>query len=410
VPVLGVALGAVKPADAFSGCADPTVFLFLGTFLLADAVSHHGIDRRLADTVLGRSRIRDNPRRLVAAIGLVACFASAWISNTATTAILLPVALTAERLGSRRFTAAVLLATAYCASLGGLATKIGSPPNLIGLGALEKATGTQISFVQWSVLFAPLAVGFTIAVLAWLTALGGKVEPVTAAAVSAERRPWSRAERSVLVVFAGVVLLWLVPGALASVESLAGETWVKELKARLPEACVPLLGAAVLFVLPAEPRGERVLTSKALRRVDWGTLLLFGGGLTLGAMMQSSGLARTIGERIFDVMPIHGIFGIAFAATLMAILMSEFTSNTAAAALVVPIVIELARAAGVDPVPPALAATAGCSFGFMLPVSTPPNALVFGTGKISIGQMVRCGIFLDIVGAFVVAGWIALVF
>ena len=143
--------------------------------------------------------------------------------------------------------------------------------------------------------------------------------------------------------------------------------------------------------------------------MDWGTLLLFGGGLTLGAMMQSSGLARLIGEKIFEAMPAGGTFSIALAASLMAVVMSEFTSNTASAALVVPIVIELSRAGGVDPTGPALAATAACSFGFMLPVSTPPNALVFGTGKIRMAQMVKCGIFLDVAGALVVSAWVAMV-
>jgi sodium-dependent dicarboxylate transporter 2/3/5 len=409
VSVLGVLLGAVPARDAFSGFADSTVFLFLGTFLLADAVSQHGLDRRLTDTVLARPRIRNRPRLLLWAVGLVACLASAWISNTATTAILLPVALTAGRFGSPRFGAATLLALAYAASLGGLATKIGTPPNLIGIGALEQATGTQVSFVQWTILLGPLALGFTVLVLAWLTLLGGKVPRVAPGVEGGPRRPWSRAERTVLATFAGVVVCWIVPGALASIPSLQDVAWVAALKTRLPEASVPLAGAALLFVLPAERAGPRVLTSAALRRLDWNTLLLFGGGLTLGAMMQSSGLARTLGAGLFEGMPAGGTFFIALAAALMAIVVSEFTSNTASAALVVPIVIELARAGNVDPVAPALAATVACSFGFMLPVSTPPNALVFGTGKLSIGLMVRCGILLDIAGAIAVAAWVTLV-
>lgn len=408
VPVLGVALGAVQPSAAFSGFSDSTVFLFLGTFLLADAVSHHGLDRRLADAVLSRPRIRSRPRLLLWAIGLTACLASAWISNTATTAILLPVALTSVRLGSNRFVTASLLATAYSASLGGLATKIGTPPNLIGLGALEKATGTEISFLQWSMLFGPLALVSTIGVLAWLTGIGGRVEPIAGGGAEGPRGPWSRAEVTAFAVFGGVVVCWLVPGALSSIDGLRELAFVRQLKARVPESCVPLAGAVLLFALPAKAGGERVLTAAAFRRVDWGTLLLFGGGLTLGGMMQTSGLARTIGEGIFGMLPSGDAFSIALAASLMAIVMSEFTSNTAAAALVVPVVIELARSAGVDPTAPALAATAACSFGFMLPVSTPPNALVFGTGRIAMSQMVRCGLLLDVAGAFVVSGWVTL--
>jgi sodium-dependent dicarboxylate transporter 2/3/5 len=145
-----------------------------------------------------------------------------------------------------------------------------------------------------------------------------------------------------------------------------------------------------------------------LRRVDWSTLLLFGGGLSLGAMMFDSGLARALGEGIFHAMPIGGTYGIVLAATLMAVLVSEMTSNTASAALVVPVVLALAMAAGVDPVKPALAATVACSFGFMLPVSTPPNALVFATGKLRIREMIAYGALLDVGGVLLVSAWVTL--
>jgi sodium-dependent dicarboxylate transporter 2/3/5 len=143
-----------------------------------------------------------------------------------------------------------------------------------------------------------------------------------------------------------------------------------------------------------------------LQRIDWGTLLLFGGGLSLGSMMFESGLARAIGETLFAHMPLHGMPGIVLASTLMAVLVSELTSNTASASLVVPVVLALSQAAGVDPVKPALAATVGCSFGFMLPVSTPPNALVYGTGRVTIAEMIAAGVLLDLAGIAVVWCWV----
>ena len=167
--------------------------------------------------------------------------------------------------------------------------------------------------------------------------------------------------------------------------------------------------ALLLFLLPSgAPDRARILDAGVLRRIDWGTLLLFGGGLSLGAMMFESGLARALGEAIFAAMPISGTFGIVLAATLMAVVVSELTSNTASASLVVPVVLALAQAAGVDPVKPALAATVACSFGFMLPVSTPPNALVFGTGRVKITEMIVYGVALDVAGVLLVSAWVTL--
>ena len=220
--------------------------------------------------------------------------------------------------------------------------------------------------------------------------------------------PWSLAERTLVPVFIVVVLLWITPGILAATP-LREAAWVKAWQARLPEPAVPLAGALALFMLPSGAKGgARILDIGVLRRVDWSTLLLFGGGLSLGGLMFESGLARALGEAIFRAMPIHGTYGIVLAATLMAVLVSEMTSNTASASLVVPVVLALAQAGGVDPIKPALAATVGCSFGFMLPVSTPHNALVYGTGRVSLREMIVQGVLLDMVGVVLVSVWVTL--
>ena len=219
-------------------------------------------------------------------------------------------------------------------------------------------------------------------------------------------RPWSLAERTLIPVFIGVVLLWITPGILAATP-LRDSAWVKLWQARLPEPAVPLLGALTLFMLPSGARDRaRILDLRVFRNVDWSTLLLFGGGLSLGSLMFESGLARFLGETIFHAMPIHGTYGVVLAATLMAVLVSEMTSNTASASLVVPVVLALALAAGIDPVKPALAATVACSFGFMLPVSTPPNALVYGTGRVGIHDMIVQGAVLDVIGVVLVSAWV----
>jgi sodium-dependent dicarboxylate transporter 2/3/5 len=409
IPILGIALGVTDARGAFAGFGDPIVFLFFGTFLLTDAAATHGLTERLARRVLGSEAVRRKPTRLLWAIALLGCGMSAWMNNTATTALLLPLALAAERHGSRRLLVGILLMAAYAPSLGGVATPVGTAPNLIGLRLLEEATGHRPTFATWCLTFAPLAILSTILTTVWLGRGAPKSSPIAAEPVSTRAAaPLSLAERTLLPLFVAVILLWILPGILAGTP-LQSQAWVKAWQVRLPEPAVPVLGALFLFLLPSGAKdGGRILDISVLRRVDWSTLMLFGGGLSLGAMMFESGLARAIGDGIFAAMPIGGTYGIVLAATLMAVLVSEITSNTASASLVVPVVLALAQAAGIDPVKPALAATVACSFGFMLPVSTPPNALVFATGRVRIREMVAMGALLDLGGILVVSAWVTL--
>jgi sodium-dependent dicarboxylate transporter 2/3/5 len=426
IPVLGVTLGVTDAKGAFSGFGDPIVFLFFGTFLLTDAAEQHGLNARLARGVLASKWVGAHPTRLLWSVAILGCLISAWVNNTATTVMLLPLALTAERAGSRRLLVATLLMTAYAPSLGGLATPVGTAPNLIGLRLLEQATGSRPSFAEWCIRFAPLAVLGTLMTALWLRFVAGRGAGVAGSSAPAGSKPapfgppgatsataaasgpapmWSRAERTLIPIYVAVILLWIAPGIMAGTP-LGGAAWLKAWQARMPEPVVPMIGALALFLLPrGGPSGGRILEVKALKRVDWSTLLLFGGGLSLGAMMFESGLARAIGEAIFHHMPIHGTFGVVLSATLMAVIVSEMTSNTASAALVVPVVLALAQAAGMDPVKPALAATVACSFGFMLPVSTPPNALVYATGRVRMREMILYGVLLDIFGVLLVSVW-----
>jgi len=412
IPVLGVTLGVTDAKGAFAGFGDPIVFLFFGTFLLTDAAEQHGLNARLARGVLSSRWVGAHPTRLLWTVAILGCLISAWVNNTATTAMLLPLAMTATRAGSRRLLVATLLMAAYAPSLGGLATPVGTAPNLIGLRLLEQATGSRPSFDQWCLRFAPLAILATLMTALWLRAVVGKQggsatlgAQAGPAAAAPPAGPWSRAERTLIPVYIAVILLWIAPGILAGTP-LAVAPWLKAWQSRVPETVAPMIGALALFLLPSGAgKSGRILEVRALQRVDWSTLLLFGGGLSLGAMMFESGLAREMGEAIFRHMPFHGTFGIVLSATLMAVIVSEMTSNTASAALVVPVVLALAQAAGVDPIRPALAATVGCSFGFMLPVSTPPNALVYATGKVRMREMILYGALLDVLGVLLVTAW-----
>jgi sodium-dependent dicarboxylate transporter 2/3/5 len=414
IPVLAVALRIAEPKVAFSGFGDPILFLFLGTFLITDATFRHGLNHRLAHSVLHAPLVQRDPKRLVWAVAILGCGISAWVNNTATTAIILPLALAAEGRVPARLLTGVLLMAAYAPSLGGLATPVGTAPNLIGLRLLEEGAGEHVTFARWCAMFAPLAIVATLLTAAWFRFLGRGGAPAPAERAPASHggtpshegpRPWSLAERTLIPVILCVITLWIVPGILLATP-LREQAWLKAWNASLPETSVPLLGGAVLFLLPSGRGKSRILDVGVLRRLDWSTLMLFGGGLSLGALMFQTGLARAIGEWIFAVVPIRGEYGIILAATLMAVLVSETTSNTASASLVVPVVLALAQTAGVDPMKPALAATVGCSFGFMLPVSTPPNALVFATGRVRIIEMVRYGVLLDLAGILLVSLWV----
>lgn len=427
IPLLAVVLRVAEARAAFAGFGDPILFLFFGTFLLTGASSEHGLDARLARAVVQAPAVRRRPGLLLWAVALLGCGISAWVNNTATTVILLPLALAAEGRVSRPVLVGTLLMAAYAPSLGGLATPVGTAPNLIGLRLLQEGTGTRIPFAQWCAVFAPLALLMTLLCAGYFellarfqagkrrtaaaaapsgTAAAETLEmPVTATRGGEARRPWSRAEKTLVPVYLLVVALWITPGILQAT-SLGNTDWLMQWSNRLPETTVPLLGGLALFLLPSGKGRERILDIGVLRRLDWSTLLLFGGGLSLGGLMLETGLARALGAFLFHAMPIHGPTGIVLASVLLGILVSEVTSNTASASLIVPIVLALAQAAGVDPLQPALAATAACSFGFMLPVSTPPNALVYATGRVRIGAMIRHGVLLDLTGIVVITAWV----
>jgi len=427
IPALAVLLRIADPKLAFAGFGDPILFLFFGTFLLTTAAFEQGLQARLTHSVLRHERVRREPARLLWAVAAIGCGISAWVNNTATTALILPVALTAVgRVGRRRLTGLLLMA-AFAPSLGGIATPVGTAPNLIGLRLLANGAGVTVSFARWCATFAPLALVFTALAAAWFHFIGRNephgaslgddassagVRSIAATPAGESLGPWSRAEKILLPLYGAVIVCWILPGILQATHWREA-TWLQEWTARLPETCVPLLGGLALFLLPARRRvpadigrAPRILGVDVLQRIDWSTLLLFGGGLSLGGLMFDTGLARALGEAIFSVMPVQGTLGIVLASALMAVAVSEVTSNTASATLVVPVVLALAQAAHMDPVKPAIAATVACSFGFMLPVSTPPNALVYATGHVRIRDMVRYGILLDLAGVLLISLWV----
>lgn len=425
-PSLCVLAGLGSAREVFKPFADPVIFLFIGSFMMGEAMLKHGLNRRFAFTLLALPWVGGGPGRLYAAFAGITAIISMWVSNAATTAMMLPIGLSIlAELGARQgranyratpLAAGLMLITAFAASVGGLATPVGTPPNLIGIGTIERLLGYKVTFFQWMRLGLPVAVLLT-GFLVWRF---NRHSPFPSLSMDGHRHwleteraslgRWSRGEVTVVAVFLGAVVLWILPGLVAAMDPRGADSpaygWIN---ARIPESIVGLLAASALFLLPADPDGEsRTLEWKDAAGIDWGTILLFAGGMSLGGLMFSTGLAHWIGSGLAGVFHSHSLVGLTVLFTGVGILVSETTTNTASATMVVPIAIAVSQAAGVDPLKPALAACLGCSMGFLLPVSTGPNAMAYGTGCVPLKTMMRHGIWLDAVGWVVIASTVLL--
>lgn len=421
-----VLLGVLPPDEVLEPFGSSTVFTFIGAFILAQAMLRHGVARRFAFAILSLPGVGRSTWRVIIAFGAITALLSAVVSNTAAVAMLLPTAVgilgvIAELVRRQmpegtafdplrlRVGTALMLILAYAASVGGLLTPIGSPPNLIGRGMIEEATGERISFLQWMAAAAPICLlMFVVLALILLLLNRPEISKLTGVEeyVAAERAklgPISRAEKNTLIAFAVTVVLWVTPGFVAL---FAGNDSVAYdvISDRLDEGIVAVLGAALLFLLPTDwKRRQFTLTWTEATRIDWGTVLLFGTGIIFGSLLEETELAQTLGQGTAGLLGLSTAVAITVFAVVLAVVVSETTSNTAAAAVVVPIVIPVAVAAGINPFVPALAATFAASFGFMLPVSTPQNAIVYGSGAVPITKMIRSGVVFDIAGGILIA-------
>lgn len=427
--LIGAALCIIfKVADAktvFAPFADPLMFLFIGSFIIARAIFLHDLDKRFAYGVLSLKVIGARPARILFAFGAVTAFISAWISNTATTAMMFAIGMSIlaflfkqeKETGikiSRNYATAIMLITSFSASIGGLATPIGTPPNVIGLGFIRQILGAEISFFEWMMIGAPVVIVLYIFLFLYMNYLApAGVREIKGSAEMIRREKeslgvWTRAQKSTVIAFLTAVFLWVFSGLVALFASETSELY-KAISARLPEAVGAVTGACLLFLLPGNKQGEKAITWTEAVKIDWGVVLLYGGGFALGVLSFQTGLAEAIGKNMTALLPLSGEFGLLVAAVVVAVILSETTSNTASANMIVPVVIAIAQSQNVNPLIPALGATFGASLGFMLPVSTPCNAIVYGSGYIPLMKMVRYGIILDIFGAIVIVAMLTLI-
>jgi sodium-dependent dicarboxylate transporter 2/3/5 len=419
LPVAGVA----PVGEVTVRYADPIIFLFLGGFLLAATLERWDLHKRFALATV-RSIGTDAPR-VVLAFMLASAVASMWISNTATAVMMLPIALAVTG-GSadgpvdgspgmppdRRttpppggFRTALMLGVAYGASIGGVATLIGTPPNAILAGAASDLLGREISFSSWLAVGLPVTVPMLAGswlLLVLLFRVRGEV-PGLASLVEREQRrlsPMASGERFVLVVFALTALAWVfrLPKSIGALR-IPG---LADVLPGISDPAIAIAAALVLFVVPLpRSRFATALDWESARRVPWGILLLFGGGLALAAAFASSGLTEWLGGRLEAL---HGAPNVVvlLVTTSLFVLLTELTSNTATAALSVPLMMGVARGLGVEALPLMAAAALASSMAFMLPVATPPNAIVFGSGAIRPADMGRAGVGLNLLAVVII--------
>ncbi|AWB83325.1 SLC13 family permease [Corynebacterium liangguodongii] len=408
--LIPIAVFPLAGVASFSAVASPyassTIFLFLGGFLMALGLQRWDLHRRLALAVV--AFVGTSPKRIILGFMIATGFMSMWVSNTATAVVMLPIGvsvlvLTAQSVGGmsnqKRFATALMLAIAYSASIGSLGTLIGTPPNALLAGYMKEAHGIDIGFGQWMLVGMPVAIAFT--VIAWLvliTVFRPEVDDIPGGRELirdeiAKLGKWTFAQIAVGVIFALAALAWIV---VPLVRDYFG------LEFPYDDAVVGIIAGLAMFIVPVNASGERIITWETASEVPWDVLILFGGGLSLSAMFTSTGLSLWIGEaaKNLAVLP---IFLLILAVSALVLGLTELTSNTATAATFLPIMGGVAVGIGLTAqgeanvlllaIPVALAAT--CAF--MLPVATPPNAIAYSSGYVTMGEMIKGGIWLNLI-------------
>jgi sodium-dependent dicarboxylate transporter 2/3/5 len=411
------AAGAMSIKAAAAPYGHELIFLFMGGFIIALSMQRWGLHQRFAFFAL--RLVGSQPHRMVGGFMVISAGLSMWVSNTATTIMLLPVALSVIDLVTRQsggreptgpsgpsgsdgrnFALCLMLGIAYAASIGGIGTLIGTPPNLFLASYIESQLGLEISFVRWMVIGMPLVVVFL--PLAWLM-LTRVLYPIRISSTEggaefgreayAKLGPMKRGERVTLCIFALTAMLWIFRPILTGLE-IGGARPL----AGLTDPGIAILAALALFVIPLDPRRRVfVMDWETAVKLPWGLLILFGGGLSLAAAIKANGVGELLGNQVgalAGLPPVLLVLGV----IALVIFLTELTSNTATTATLVPLLASLAPGLGLHAFALIVPAAIAASCAFMLPVATPPNAVVFGSGQVTIPQMTRAGLWLNLIG------------
>lgn len=389
-----------------------TIFLFMGGFMIALTMEKWNLHRRIALSII--SIVGTNSNLIILGFMVSTGFLSMWISNTATAMMMVPIGLAiiyqvAEALKDRpeidtsdenfKFGKALMLGIAYSASLGGISTLIGTPPNTLLAGAINTTYGIELSFARWMLFGVPIS--WTFILITWIYLVkfaypsGFKELPGGKEVVENEKRALGKAsyeEKVVFIVFIFAALAWITRSFL-----------LQKFIPNLDDTMIAIIASLILFTIPSKNRpGDRLLDWNTALKLPWGILLLFGGGLAIAAGFVESGLSAWMGEQLIGLQGVHMLMVLIIVGTLV-IFLTEVTSNTATASMIFPIMAALAVALDIHPYAVMIVAAVSASCAFMLPVATPPNAVVFGSGYLRIPDMAKSGFFLNVIGVFLVS-------
>lgn len=379
--------GAIPISDTANSYGNPFIYLFLGGFIIGLAVEEWNLHKRIAFNII--KVIGSNERMLLLGVMIATAFLSMWISNTATAIMMLPVGLSiVKHFESKQpFSKSILLGIAYAASIGGMATLIGTPPNLILAGVIKESLGVEISFLDWLLFAFPLAT--ILLVITWLF-LVRKIKNSTANYQLETPEKMTLAEKRVLAIVGFTAFMWIT-------RSFIWNRWLPE----LDDTVIAMTGALLLFVTPSGLKNERLMDWNKAKNIPWNVLILFGAGLVIAKGFSATDLTVWLGDYFakLDFVPI--------ALVVILILMSinfltEITSNTATASILLPLLITLSISLNIDTMSLLAGAAMSASCAFMLPVATPPNAIVFSSGKLTINDMMKAGVLLNLTSTLLV--------
>jgi sodium-dependent dicarboxylate transporter 2/3/5 len=403
---LSVLMGVTTADKAFIPFSHPIIFLFMGGFLFAKAMNSQGLDKRISLVLLSQDFIKGSFKRMVLSLFILTAFFSMWVSNTATTAMMLPIILgilTNLKIEDEKLTSLLLIGMAYSASIGGVGTPIGSIPNMIAIGMLSDLAGIQISFLNWTLIGIPLVSIFIYLLYKYICLyIPEKYNKFDNTYVKNELKALtkiSKEEKIIALLFSLTVFFWFSP-SIAQLFVTKGSTLAVFFKERFNVGIISMFFSSLLFIFPLN-KSDKILKQNDIKTIDWPSLLLFGSGLSLGKMLFETGLAKIAGDYVVASLASGNIFIILVVLIYVTIFATELASNTATSNILLPIVISMAATMNLNPIVLASAVAISCSLAFMLPVATPPNAIVYGSGKVTMGSMIKTGFLLNIIFGFI---------
>jgi sodium-dependent dicarboxylate transporter 2/3/5 len=404
--VLFPTTGIFKLADATTPYASPIIFLFMGGFMLALAMEKHHLHKRIALNLIRLTGTKSDA--IILGFILATACLSMWISNTATAVMMLPIGLSVVRLleqsvpasrAFQNFKLVIFLGIAYAANIGGIATIIGTPPNVVLLGYVNSLLSSNISFLEWFVFALPVVILLLFLMFILLTKVlyPNRLGDLKTTAVFLEKEieelgEWTREERLVAIIFTATALAWVFK---VQINDLLGEDL-------LNDTVTAMAGGIATFLVPIDSKGKMLMKWDTMKELPWGILLLFGGGMCLAKAMEAAGFVDLIGEKIahFDTLN-WGV--IAFGLILLSLFLTEIMSNVALTTIAIPMVMSIATGLQISPYYLAIPVAMASSCAFMMPISTPPNAIVFASGYIDMKSMLKAGLILNLLSVLILS-------